>query len=76
MVLSQETTFIALEPGEMIINDLPVGSVLIFAFNLFTSFFFQFLGFVITYFLSTTHDRRGFATLHDGHRTEFANRLC
>lgn len=42
----------------MIIDDLPAGSVLIFAFNLFTSFFFQFLGFVITYFLSTTHAAR------------------
>lgn len=46
------------EPGEMIVDDLPTGSVLIFAFNLFTSFFFQFLGFVITYFLSTTHAAR------------------
>ena len=42
----------------MIVDDLPTGSVLIFAFNLFTSFFFQFLGFVITYFLSTTHAAR------------------
>ena len=42
----------------MIIDDLPTGSVLIFTFNLFTSFFFQFLGFVITYFLSTTHAAR------------------
>jgi hypothetical protein len=54
-----ETTVVsASEPGEMIIDDLPAGSVLIFAFNLFTSFFFQFLGFVITYFLSTTHAAR------------------
>ena len=42
----------------MIVDDLPTGSILIFAFNLFTSFFFQFLGFVITYFLSTTHAAR------------------
>ena len=42
----------------MIVDDLPTGSVLIFAFNIFTSFFFQFLGFVITYFLSTTHAAR------------------
>lgn len=41
--------------GDMIVDDLPTGSVLIFAFNLFTSFFFQFFGFVVTYFLSTTH---------------------
>ena len=54
-----ETTVVApSEPGEMIVDDLPTGSVLIFAFNLFTSFFFQFLGFVITYFLSTTHAAR------------------
>jgi len=53
-----ETTVVASEPGEMIIDDLPAGSVLIFVFNLFTSFFFQFLGFVITYFLSTTHAAR------------------
>lgn len=41
--------------GDMIVEDLPTGSVMIFAFNLFTSFFFQFFGFIITYFLSTTH---------------------
>jgi len=40
------------------IDDLPAGSVLVFTFNLFTSFFFQFLGFVVTYFLSTTHAAR------------------
>jgi len=40
---------------DLIVHDLPTGSLLIFAFNLFTSFFFQFLGFVITYFLATTH---------------------
>jgi len=43
------------DSGDMIVNDLPTGSVLVFAFNLFTSFFFQYLGFVITYFLSTSH---------------------
>ncbi|KAF9651437.1 hypothetical protein BDM02DRAFT_735818 [Thelephora ganbajun] len=54
-----ETTVVTpLEPGEVIVDDLPTGSVLVFAFNLFTSFFFQFLGFVITYFLSTTHAAR------------------
>jgi len=42
----------------MIVDDLPTGSVLVFVFNLVTSFFFQFLGFVITYFLSTTHAAR------------------
>jgi len=54
-----ETTVVApSESGEIIIDDLPAGSVLVFTFNLFTSFFFQFLGFVITYFLSTTHAAR------------------
>jgi len=52
-----ETTVLAPdgESGDLIVHDLPTGSLLIFAFNLFTSFFFQFLGFVITYFLATTH---------------------
>ena len=37
----QETTAIApSDPGEMIIDDLPTGSVLVFTFNLFISFFF------------------------------------
>jgi hypothetical protein len=54
-----ETTVIApSDPGEIIVDDLPTGSVLVFVFNLFTSFFFQFLGFVITYFVSTTHAAR------------------
>ena len=54
-----ETTVIApSDPGEIIVDDLPAGSVLVFVFNLFTSFFFQFLGFVITYFVSTTHAAR------------------
>jgi len=42
----------------MIVDDLPTGSILVFTFNLFTSFFFQFLGFLFTYFLSTTHAAR------------------
>jgi len=52
-----ETTVLApdSESGDLIVHDLPTGSLLIFVFNLFTSFFFQFLGFVITYFLATTH---------------------
>lgn len=39
----------------MIIDDLPSGSILTFAANLFTSFFFQFVGFLLTYLLHTTH---------------------
>ncbi|KIJ67112.1 hypothetical protein HYDPIDRAFT_85342 [Hydnomerulius pinastri MD-312] len=39
----------------MIIDDLPSGSILTFVANLFTSFFFQFVGFLLTYLLHTTH---------------------
>ncbi|KAH7928221.1 hypothetical protein BV22DRAFT_1005190 [Leucogyrophana mollusca] len=39
----------------MIIEDLPSGSILAFIANLFTSFFFQFIGFLLTYLLHTTH---------------------
>lgn len=53
-----ETTVIApgLEPGaDMIIEDLPTGSVLVFCLNVFVSFFFQFVGFFLTYLLHTSH---------------------
>lgn len=54
-----ETTIVAhSEPGEILVDDLPPGSALIFIFNFFISFFFQFIGFVITFFLSTTHAAR------------------
>lgn len=54
-----ETTVVApSDPGEILVDDLPAGSALVFVFNLFTSFFFQFIGFVITYFLSTSHAAR------------------
>lgn len=39
----------------MIIEDLPTGSLITFVANLFTSFFFQFVGFLLTYLLHTTH---------------------
>ncbi|KAG8213365.1 hypothetical protein J3R82DRAFT_11856 [Butyriboletus roseoflavus] len=39
----------------MIIDDLPSGSIFTFVANLFTSFFFQFVGFLLTYLLHTTH---------------------
>ncbi|KAF9466574.1 hypothetical protein BDZ94DRAFT_1251260 [Collybia nuda] len=46
----------SLEPGaDMIIDDLPSGSFWIFAINLFISFFFQFVGFLLTYLLHTSH---------------------
>jgi Protein of unknown function (DUF2370) len=43
------------ESGDMVVDGLPTGNVVIFGFNIFASFLFQFLGFVITYFLSNTH---------------------
>ena len=39
----------------MIIEDLPSGSIFVFVANLFTSFLFQFVGFLLTYLLHTTH---------------------
>jgi len=53
-----ETTIHApgLEPGaDMIVDDLPTGSFLIFCLNIFISFFFQFVGFLLTYLLHTSH---------------------
>ncbi|KAG5650574.1 hypothetical protein H0H81_011761 [Sphagnurus paluster] len=41
--------------GDMLIDDLPVGAAWLFASNLFISFFFQFVGFVFTYLLHTSH---------------------
>ena len=39
----------------MIIDDLPAGSFLVFCLNIFISFFFQFVGFLLTYLLHTSH---------------------
>jgi hypothetical protein len=39
----------------MIVGDLPSGTILAFISNLFVSFFFQFIGFLLTYLLHTTH---------------------
>ncbi|KDR76272.1 hypothetical protein GALMADRAFT_247580 [Galerina marginata CBS 339.88] len=41
--------------GDMVIDDLPTGSFLIFCLNVFISFFFQFVGFLLTYLLHTSH---------------------
>jgi len=49
-----ETTIHA-PPGLEMIGDLPTGSFLIFCLNLFISFFFQFVGFLLTYLLHTSH---------------------
>lgn len=40
---------------DLLVDDLPTGSMLIFAANFFTSFFFQFVGFLLTYLLHTSH---------------------
>jgi hypothetical protein len=37
------------------VDDLPAGSPFLFAANLLTSFFFQFVGFLLTYLLHTSH---------------------
>jgi hypothetical protein len=54
-----ETTIHApasLEPGaDMIIDDLPTGNFLIFVMNFIISWFFQFVGFFLTYMLHTSH---------------------
>lgn len=39
----------------MIVDDLPTGSWYLFAANVFISWFFQFIGFLFTYLLHTTH---------------------
>ncbi|KZT73622.1 hypothetical protein DAEQUDRAFT_683925 [Daedalea quercina L-15889] len=41
--------------GDMIVDDLPTGSVIFFVSTAFVSYFFQFVGFVLTYLLHTTH---------------------
>ncbi|KAH6913057.1 metal homeostatis protein bsd2 [Coprinopsis sp. MPI-PUGE-AT-0042] len=41
--------------ADMIIDDLPTGSFIVFALNLIFSFFFQFVGFFLSYLLHTTH---------------------
>ncbi|CAL1716610.1 unnamed protein product [Somion occarium] len=41
--------------ADMIVDDLPTGSVILFAANLFISYFFNFIGFLLTYLLHTSH---------------------
>ncbi|KAF7330393.1 Metal homeostatis protein BSD2 [Mycena venus] len=41
--------------SDMIIDDLPSGSVWVFLVNMFISFFFQFVGFLLTFLLHTSH---------------------
>lgn len=44
--------------GDMIIEELPTGSVLIFALTTLISWFFQLPGFILSYLLHTTHAGR------------------
>ncbi|KAF9000591.1 hypothetical protein BDQ17DRAFT_1359188 [Cyathus striatus] len=44
--------------GEFIIDDLPTGSFWVFLSNAFISCFFQFVGFLLTYLLATSHAGR------------------
>ncbi|TFK40279.1 hypothetical protein BDQ12DRAFT_628147 [Crucibulum laeve] len=56
-----ETTVHApgIEPGaDMIIDDLPTGSFWVFVANAFISVFFQFVGFLLTHILATSHAGR------------------
>lgn len=39
----------------MIVDELPTGSIYLFLANIFISYFFQFIGFLFTYLLHTTH---------------------
>jgi len=41
--------------GDMIVDELPTGSLIFFISTAFVSYFFQFVGFVLTYLLHTTH---------------------
>lgn len=54
-----ETTIHApgsLDPNaDMVVDDLPTGSWLLFFANVFISWFFQFIGFLFAYLLHTTH---------------------
>lgn len=53
-----ETTILApglAGPDEVYIDGMPVGSVFSFAWNAMISMSFQFVGFVLTYILSSTH---------------------
>lgn len=39
----------------MIVEDLPTGSIVLFCANMFISYFFNFVGFLLTYLLHTSH---------------------
>lgn len=41
--------------ADILVDELPAGSIWIFIINIFISFFFQVVGFLLTYLLHTTH---------------------
>ncbi|KAI0703745.1 hypothetical protein BC835DRAFT_1499984 [Cytidiella melzeri] len=46
----------SLDPNaDMVVDDLPTGSWILFIANIFISWFFQFIGFLFAYLLHTTH---------------------
>lgn len=52
----ETTVTSSLDPNaDMIVDDLPTGSWYLFLANVFISYFFQFIGFLFTYLLHTTH---------------------
>jgi len=52
----ETTVTSSLDPNaDMIVDDLPTGSWYLFFANVFISYFFQFIGFLFTYLLHTTH---------------------
>ena len=52
------TVHVPSSPDDMIIDHLPTGSVFSFLWNLLISISFQFVGFLLTYLLHTTHAAR------------------
>ncbi len=43
------------DPSNILVDDLPAGSVVIFILNIIVSYLFQFIGFFLTYLLHTSH---------------------
>jgi Protein of unknown function (DUF2370) len=54
----ETTVHVPSSPNDMIIDHLPTGSVFSFLWNLLISISFQFVGFLLTYLLHTTHAAR------------------
>lgn len=55
-----ETTIMTYSYGdEIIVGQMPVGSLIIFAWNLLMSSAFSYVGFILTYLFHTTHSAKG-----------------